>query len=63
MNLPDYPEIIKEPMDLAEVEKKLLKNKYQNRLEFAKDIKLIWKNAMTYNKPNDLMQDLFIFKI
>jgi len=32
-------------MDLSEVEKKLLKNKYQNRLEFAKDIKLIWKNA------------------
>jgi hypothetical protein len=55
MNILDYPEIIKEPMDLSEVEKKLLKNKYQNRLDFAKDIKLIWKNAMTYNKPHDLM--------
>jgi len=28
MNILDYPEIIKEPMDLSEVEKKLLKNKY-----------------------------------
>jgi hypothetical protein len=55
MNILDYPEIIKEPMDLSEVEKRLLKNKYQNRLDFAKDIKLIWKNAMTYNKPQELM--------
>ncbi len=39
-------------MDLSEVERKLLDNKYQNRLEFAKDIKLIWKNAMTYNNSS-----------
>jgi hypothetical protein len=28
LNILDYPIIVKEPMDLAEVEKKLLKNKY-----------------------------------
>ena len=28
MNLLDYPKVIKEPMDLSEVEKKLTENKY-----------------------------------
>jgi len=39
-------------MDLSEVERKLVENRYQNRLDFAKDIRLVWKNAMAYNKPN-----------
>ena len=42
-------------MDLSEVERKLIENKYQNRLDFAKDIKLIWKNAITYNNPQDIV--------
>jgi bromodomain-containing factor 1 len=52
LGLWDYPKIIREPMDLSEVERKLVENRYQNRLDFAKDIRLVWKNAMAYNKPN-----------
>lgn len=52
LKLFDYPKIIKEPMDFMEIERKLVENKYQNRLDFAKDIRLIWKNAMTFNAPN-----------
>ena len=40
-------------MDLSEVERRLVENRYQNRLDYAKDMRLIWKNAMTFNPPSD----------
>lgn len=51
-SLPDYPEIIKHPMDLGTVEKKLIGNKYKNTEAFAADVRLVWKNAMTYNRAD-----------
>jgi len=52
-----YPEIIKEPMDLGTVRNKLeadvkqvFENKhYQLAEEFAHDVRLVWKNAWTFN--------------
>lgn len=50
--LMDYPEIITHPMDLSTVQQKLEDGKYSNSGDFAKDMRLIWKNAMTYNRPD-----------
>lgn len=50
--LMDYPEIITHPMDLSTVQSKLEDGKYNSPPDFAKDMRLIWKNAMTYNRPD-----------
>lgn len=52
LNIPDYPQIIKEPMDLATVEKKLKSHEYNTYAEFEEDMSKIWRNALTYNPSN-----------
>lgn len=49
LKIPDYPDIIKEPMDLSTVERKLRNGDYATPLQFGRDMRLIWKNALTYN--------------
>lgn len=50
--LMDYPELITSPMDLGTVQGKLEDGKYPSSNDFARDMRLIWKNAMTYNRPD-----------
>ncbi|GAB4846549.1 hypothetical protein Ancab_025554 [Ancistrocladus abbreviatus] len=49
LGLIDYFEIIKQPMDLGTVKNKLNKNWYKSPKEFAEDVRLTFRNAMTYN--------------
>lgn len=51
LNLPDYPTIIKNPMDLGTAKNKLLKGEYDTFEDLLKDIDLIWTNCRTYNLP------------
>ena len=51
LNLPDYPLIIRQQMDLGTVQEKLEAGKYSVADKFAEDIRLVFKNAMTYNTP------------
>lgn len=48
--LPDYPEIIKNPMDLGTIEKSLFAGKFTTADDFAKEVRLVWANAQTYNR-------------
>jgi len=52
MQLYDYPEIIKKPMDLETIQNKLNEGKYPTPEKFCADVRLVWKNAMTYNRPD-----------
>uniref|UniRef100_A0A6B2LHN7 Bromo domain-containing protein n=1 Tax=Arcella intermedia TaxID=1963864 RepID=A0A6B2LHN7_9EUKA len=52
LSIPDYPEIIKNPMDLRTVEENLDNDEYHSLDEFAEDVRLIWSNAETYNGHN-----------
>jgi len=52
LQLNDYPEIIKKPMDLGTIQKKLESGKYASPDKFAGDVRLVWKNAMTYNRSD-----------
>uniref|UniRef100_A0A7S0IW54 Bromo domain-containing protein n=1 Tax=Calcidiscus leptoporus TaxID=127549 RepID=A0A7S0IW54_9EUKA len=60
MKLPNYPQIIKQPMDLGTVERNLKRDtaldfaekQYQFVEEFAHDVRLVWKNAFLFNQPN-----------
>ncbi|KAK9150450.1 hypothetical protein Syun_008759 [Stephania yunnanensis] len=49
LGLHDYFTIIKEPMDLGTVKQRLNKNWYKSPKEFAEDVRLTFRNAMTYN--------------
>ena len=47
--IPDYIDIIPNPMDLGTVRKKLNHNCYSSVKEFAADMSLIWLNCYKYN--------------
>ncbi|KAI9250326.1 Bromodomain-containing protein [Sporodiniella umbellata] len=50
-NIPDYFDVIKHPMDLSAIEKKL--NTYKSKAEFISDIQLMLDNCYTYNNQTD----------
>ncbi|KAI9033629.1 PHD-zinc-finger like domain-containing protein [Phycomyces nitens] len=51
---PDYNDIIKNPMSFFDIRERLSAHKYTSLDQFEGDIKLIWKNSMTYNKPDTM---------
>ncbi|KAK9269158.1 hypothetical protein L1049_000927 [Liquidambar formosana] len=57
LGLHDYYTIIKHPMDLGTVKSRLNKNWYKSPREFAEDVRLTFRNAMTYNPKG---QDVYI---
>ncbi|KAK4804837.1 hypothetical protein SAY86_004654 [Trapa natans] len=55
LNIPDYFNVIKNPMDLGTVSSKLESGRYASPLDFAADVRLTFSNAMTYNpRGNDV---------
>lgn len=48
-NILDYHDVIKEPMDLGTIRKKLSHNYYSGVRDFAYDMNLVWKNCYKYN--------------
>ncbi|CAO3598914.1 unnamed protein product [Absidia cylindrospora] len=51
LNLPDYPSIVKEPMDLSTIEEKWNRGDYATTDDFEKDIRLMFNNCYLYNPP------------
>ncbi|CAM0910846.1 unnamed protein product [Alopecurus aequalis] len=47
--IPDYFDIVKHPMDLGTIQKKLNAGMYPTPLEFAADVRLTFSNAIQYN--------------
>lgn len=58
LGLTDYLKIVKTPMDLGTVKRKLEKKQYATADECARDIRLIWYNSMSYNAPNSKFYNL-----
>jgi hypothetical protein len=54
LNIPDYFNIIRKPMDLGTVSKKLDQHHlhYNTAQDFAEDVRLIWHNCKLYNGQN-----------
>ncbi|KAL4623342.1 bromodomain-containing protein 3 isoform X4 [Arapaima gigas] len=52
LELHDYHEIIKHPMDLSTVKKKMDSREYQDAQSFAADIRLMFSNCYKYNPPD-----------
>lgn len=51
LNIPDYPSIIKHPMDMSTIERKLNEGDYETAEDFEADIRLMFNNCYTYNPP------------
>jgi len=49
LQLHDYPKIIKRPMDLGSIKNNLENQDYGDVAECADDVRLVWRNCMTYN--------------
>mmetsp|Transcript_18375 Transcript_18375/g.33018 ORF Transcript_18375/g.33018 Transcript_18375/m.33018 type:complete len:416 (-) Transcript_18375:832-2079(-) len=47
--LPDYLQVVSEPMDLSTVEEKLKNGDYETAYQFAMDVRKIWSNSFRYN--------------
>ncbi|BGP21743.1 Transcriptional activator spt7 [Rhodotorula toruloides] len=48
-DVPDYYDVIKRPMDLATLLKKVKQQSYRTKKAFAEDLDLIWSNCLLYN--------------
>ncbi|CAE7373079.1 GTE8, partial [Symbiodinium microadriaticum] len=53
LGIPDYRDIVKEPMDFGTVAKNLESGLYSSHEEFAEHMRLVFKNAITYNVRRD----------
>ncbi|KAI5004903.1 hypothetical protein ZWY2020_032146 [Hordeum vulgare] len=60
LNIPDYNEIIKHPMDLGTIKKKLDSGSYTSPSDFAADVRLTFNNAITYNPRGHAVHDMAI---
>ncbi|XP_026402656.1 transcription factor GTE8-like [Papaver somniferum] len=49
LNIPDYFTVIKQPMDLGTVQRKIDTGAYLSPLDFVADVRLTFSNAKTYN--------------
>ena len=49
LNLPSYPEVVKTPMDLSQIDNKLKKQQYNSVSEFTSDFELIISNCVAFN--------------
>ncbi|XP_028840836.1 bromodomain-containing protein 4 isoform X3 [Denticeps clupeoides] len=53
LNLPDYYKIIKNPMDMGTIKKRLENSYYSNAKECINDFNTMFTNCYIYNKPGD----------
>ncbi|TBU49725.1 Bromodomain-containing protein [Dichomitus squalens] len=53
MGIPEYPKIVKKPMDLSTMKRKLDTGDYPTPEKFRDDFRLMVKNCMTFNPPGN----------
>ncbi|KAM3863707.1 bromodomain-containing protein 4 [Diretmus argenteus] len=70
LNLPDYYQIIKCPMDMGTIKKRLENSYYWNAQECIQDFSTMFTNCYIYNKPGDdivlmaeALEKLFLQKV
>uniref|UniRef100_A0A8C6T5X2 Bromodomain-containing protein 2 n=1 Tax=Neogobius melanostomus TaxID=47308 RepID=A0A8C6T5X2_9GOBI len=68
LQLHDYHEIIKVPMDLSSIKRKMDGREYRDAQQFASDVRLMFSNCYKYNPPDHdvvamarKLQDVFEF--
>ena len=51
LNIPDYPDVVKEPMALSTIQRRIETQMITTKEEFAVLMRLVFSNACLYNKP------------
>jgi hypothetical protein len=51
LGIPDYPKIVKRPMDLGTIRKKVDAAEYDSAAAFEADVRLVIDNCKLYNAP------------
>lgn len=62
LGIPDYPHIIKRPMDLQTMANKLNVGQYRDPWQFCDDFRLMIDNAWTYNKKSSRIYKVVVFQ-
>ncbi|KAM0736679.1 CREB-binding protein [Formica fusca] len=52
LGIPDYPTIVKKPMNLSTIKKKLDTEKYSDPWEYVDDVRMMFDNAWLYNRTS-----------
>jgi hypothetical protein len=52
LNIPDYLDIIRQPMDFGTIKSKLSSNQYLRLQDFLHDVQLVFDNCILYNGEN-----------
>ncbi|KAJ1708924.1 transcription regulator BDF1 [Aspergillus flavus] len=55
MNIPHYPQIIRQPMDLGTIERRLKNNEYKSVKAVVDDFNLMVQNSLTFNGPDHIV--------
>ncbi len=58
LGIPHYTQIIKHPMDMSTVRRKLDTNQYENADDFESDVRLMLNNCFTFNRPGDEVYEM-----
>eukprot|EP00158_Paraphelidium_tribonemae_P006580 Partr_v1_DN27887_c0_g1_i7_m22699 putative bromodomain containing len=58
LNIPQYFEVIKHPMDLSTMKKKLDNGEYCSAAEYEADFRLMINNCLTFNRPGDAVYSM-----
>ncbi|CAL9112930.1 unnamed protein product [Musa acuminata var. zebrina] len=53
LNIPDYFQVIKYPMDFGTIKTRIQLGRYSNPCDFVSDVRLTFTNAKTYNPPKN----------
>ncbi|KAJ8467417.1 hypothetical protein OPV22_029969 [Ensete ventricosum] len=53
LNIPDYFQVIKYPMDFGTIKTRIQLGRYSNPWDFVSDVRLTFTNAKTYNPPKN----------
>ncbi|KAJ9507805.1 hypothetical protein QJQ45_019284 [Haematococcus lacustris] len=48
--VPDYYNVIKNPMDFSTIRQKIQRQQYSTPLDVCEDVRLVWRNCATYNQ-------------
>lgn len=49
LKIPDYPNVVKNPMDFGTIKMKLREHKYERIQDFMDDMELVFYNCRLYN--------------
>ena len=63
MQIPDYPDIVKNPMDFGTIKKKLNAYSYKSGQDFLTDMKLVFENCILYNGVSNKASVTMLYRL